>query len=193
MCRNSRGRIPLALAGLALGLALVFSASAVAQAPRKDFQIFKDVSSAVLTYPQFTIFDDVRASVDRGAVTLAGKVTMPFKRHDIETRVARIDGVTRVVNRIDVLPVSTSDDELRFVLARQIYGNSAFWQYASMPNPPIHIVVEHGRVTLAGVVSSNVERVLARSIAATTFGVLSVTNELKTDAEVEAEMERRVD
>jgi hypothetical protein len=43
--------------------------------------------------------------------------------------------------------------------------------------------VEHGRVTLAGVVNSNVERTLARSLA-TGLGEFSVTNALKTDAEL---------
>jgi hyperosmotically inducible protein len=88
-----------------------------------------------------------------------------------------------------VLPVSTFDDQLRYRIARSIYGNSNFWNYAIMPNPPIHIVVEHGRVTLTGVVQSNVDRMLARSLA-TQFGALSVTNDLKTDAEVQAELEK---
>jgi hypothetical protein len=64
-----------------------------------------------------------------------------------------------------------------------IYGNSSFWQYASMVNPPIHIVVNRGRVTLEGVVNSNVERMLARSLA-TGFGAFEVKNLLRTDAEV---------
>ena len=55
-----------------------------------------------------------------------------------------------------------------------------------MANPPIHIIVEHGKVTLTGVVSSNVERMLARSLA-TGWGELSVTNSLRTDAEVKGE------
>jgi len=58
-----------------------------------------------------------------------------------------------------------------------------------MANPPIHIVVENGRVTLEGVVNSNVDRMVARSIASS-FGAFSVTNNLKTDAEVTAELER---
>ena len=58
-----------------------------------------------------------------------------------------------------------------------------------MPNPPIHIVVENGRVTLAGVVQNNVERMLARSLA-TTFGAFSVKNELKTDAEMKELLEK---
>jgi osmotically-inducible protein OsmY len=87
-----------------------------------------------------------------------------------------------------VLPVSLFDDELRYRIARAIYGNPSFWQYASMVNPPIHIVVERGHVTLTGVVQNNVDRMLARSLA-NSFGAFSVTNELRTDAEVRAAIE----
>src|SRR4029079_9314909 len=118
-----------------------------------------------------------------GVVVLTGKVTMPYKRDDIAKRIAKIDGVRSVNDQIGVLPVSQFDDELRYRIARSIYNNSNFWNYAIMPNPPIHIVVEHGRVTLTGVVQSNVDRMLARSLA-TQFGALSVTNALKTDAAV---------
>src|SRR5213596_1772241 len=80
---------------------------------RKDFQVFKDVATSVERYAQFTIFDDVSASVKDGVVTLTGKVTMPYKRDDIEKRVAKVAGVQRVDNRVTVLPVSSFDDELR--------------------------------------------------------------------------------
>ena len=86
-------------------------------------------------------------------------------------------------NDIDVLPVSSSDEHLRRRIARAIYGNPSFWNYAAMAQPPIHIIVEHGRVTLTGVVNNNVERMLARSLA-TGYGELSVENALRTDAEV---------
>ena len=164
------------------------AASAAAQ-ERKDLQIFNDISREVRRYVYFTVFDDVNASVTDGAVVLTGKVTMPFKRDEIEKRVARVDGVTSVVNRLDVLPVSTFDDALRYQIARAIYGNPSFWHYAAMVNPPIHIVVEHGRVRLTGVVQSHVERVLARSLA-TSFNAFSVSNDLKTEAEVRAELEK---
>ena len=94
-----------------------------------------------------------------------------------------------VRDQIGVLSVSGFDDELRARIARSIYGNSNFWNYGIMPNPPIHIVVEHGRVTLTGVVQSDVDRMLARSLA-TQFGALSVKNDLKTDAEVQAALEK---
>lgn len=171
-------------------IVVMFAMSApVWAAEKEDVQIFRELSRQVLRYPQFTIFDSVSAQVEDGVVTLTGKVTMPYKRDDIARRISRVNGVKEVRNELTVLPVSQFDDELRLRIARAIYGNSNFWAYGSMVNPPIHIVVENGRVTLEGVVNSNVDRMLARSIASS-FGAFSVTNNLKTDAEMTHVMER---
>ncbi len=158
-----------------------FATPAFAQ--RNDLQVLRDISTQVTRYTQFTIFDNIDAEVASGHVVLTGAVTMPYKRDDIERRARSVEGVQSIENRIAVLPVSATDDELRFRIARAIYGNSSFWNYAAMANPPIHIVVQHGRVTLVGVVGTNVERMLARSLA-TGFGEFEVKNELKTDAEL---------
>lgn len=176
-----------------MALALCLLAGAAHAAPdwkeRKDLQVANDIASTVNRYANFTIFDDVTIDVRDGVVTLGGKVTMPYKRDDIAKRVAKIEGVKEIQNKIGVLPVSSWDDELRYRIARAIYGNSNFWNYATMANPPIHIIVEHGRVTLTGVVQNNVDRMLARSLAVN-FDAFSVTNELKTDAEVRAALEK---
>ncbi|HUR20560.1 MAG TPA: BON domain-containing protein, partial [Vicinamibacterales bacterium] len=110
------------------------------------------------------------------------------KATDIAKRVAKAQGVTQVSNRIQVLPVSQWDDQLRIQLARAIYGNANFQGYGTMANPPIHIIVENGRVTLEGVVNSEVDRVLARSIAGS-FLSFELKNELKTEAEARAALE----
>jgi osmotically-inducible protein OsmY len=156
---------------------------------RKDLQVFNDVAKSVNRYVHFTIFDDVNAKVVDGVVTLTGRVTMPYKRDDIMKRVADVDGVREVRDNIQVLPVSQFDDRLRYQIARAIYGNPNFWNYAIGPNPPIHIVVDHGHVTLTGVVNNNVDRVLARSLV-NQFGVMSVKNNLKTDAEMREALEK---
>jgi osmotically-inducible protein OsmY len=122
-------------------------------------------------------------------VRLAGKVTMPYKKDDIERRVRQVAGVQRVENRIDVLPVSQFDDDLRLGIAHAIYSNPAFRGMASMVNPPIHIIVENGHVTLDGVVLNDVDRAIARSIASG-FLSFSVTNDLKTEAEVRQQLEK---
>ncbi|OFW11302.1 MAG: hypothetical protein A3H96_16510 [Acidobacteria bacterium RIFCSPLOWO2_02_FULL_67_36] len=177
------GRISLFVSSLAL-VALMLPSAALAQDPR-DVRIADGVSRTLAAFTQLTIFDDVTARVEERTVTLTGKVTMPYKRKDLEARVARLEGVRQVRNDIAVLPVSAFDDDLRIRVARAIYGNPSFWNYAAMADPPIHILVERGHVTLTGVVNSNVDRMLARSLA-TGLGGLSVTNALRTDQEVAA-------
>jgi len=150
---------------------------------RKDLQLFKDIAKSVNRYPHFTIFDDVTARVSDGIVTLTGKVTMPYKRDDIMKRVADVAGVIEVRDDIEVLPVSRFDDQLRYQIARRIYNNPNFWNYAIGPNPSIHVIVDHGHVALTGVVNSETDRMLARSLV-DQVGVMSVKNELKTAAEL---------
>src|SRR5437763_16440502 len=101
-----RERVPLGD-----GLLLCASAAIADTGDRKDLQVFNDVAKAVNHYTQFTIFDNVDIVVKDGAVTLSGDVTMPYKREDIEKRVARVDGVRQVRNELKVLPASISDDQ----------------------------------------------------------------------------------
>ncbi len=158
-------------------------------ADSENLQTFRAVQKQVLQYPHFTIFDNVDVQVNNGTVTLLGKVTMPYKRDDIEKRVQKVAGVTGVDNRLAVLPVSQFDDQLRLGIAQAIYSNPAFRGMVSMVNPPIHVIVENGHVTLDGVVLNDVDRVIARSIAGN-FPAFSINNELKTEAEVKRELEK---
>jgi hyperosmotically inducible protein len=167
---------------------LLVAVSTPAVTHAESLHLFRDVQTQVLRYPHFTIFDSVSARLDNGVVTLSGKVTMPYKRDEIARRVGRLSGVRDVHNRIEVLPASQFDDELRIGIARAIYTHPMFATYASMVNPPIHVIVERGRVTLEGVVNSQVERMLARAIASS-FVAFDVRSELKTDAEVQALLE----
>jgi len=52
-----------------------------------------------------------------------------------------------------------------------------------MRNPPIHIIVDRSRVTLTGLVRSEVDRRLAQALA-TQFNALSVSNEIRTDVDM---------
>ena len=181
----------VSLLSLTSAVAQTSAAAPAAQlTERKDLQVFNDIADQVNRYTQLTIFDSISAAVDEGRVVLSGWVTMPFKKDDLERRVRKVDGVMTVDNKIGVLPASQFDDQLRFRIARAIYSHSSFWNYAAMANPPIRVVVNRGRVTLEGVVQSNVERMLARSLASG-FGEFELKNELKTDAEIRESMERK--
>jgi hyperosmotically inducible periplasmic protein len=174
------------LGAVMVAVLLLSAGQAGAAQDSRDLGIALEIARQIDRYPRYTIFDFVTGTVDKGVVTLTGKVTMPFKKNDIGSRASKVSGVREVLNRIEVLPVSIYDDELRQRIARAIYSNSAFWQYGAMANPPIHIIVERGHVTLTGVVNNNVDRMLARSLAVGS-GELSLTNNLRTDAEMRSE------
>lgn len=147
--------------------------------PESAEDFTEDLVNKVLTYPHYTVFDDITFLLeDKGAVTLGGYVTMPFKKTEIEERVGRVRGVREMKSRIQVLPVSPSDERLREILFERIYGDELFIGYAQRKHPPIHIIVERGNVMLTGAVRSNVEKRQAESIVRSTFGVLQVTNRL---------------
>ncbi|HVH26595.1 MAG TPA: BON domain-containing protein [Vicinamibacterales bacterium] len=166
---------------IAVGCVSVLAEHAVTD--RADLQLARDASATLNRYTQLTIFDNVEIEVSGGIITLTGDVTMPHKREEIAKRVALVEGVRDVRNRIRVLPASTSDDQLRYQIARAIYDSPHFLQYALGPNPPIRIIVEHGHVTLRGIVHNDTDRMIARSLA-DQFPALSLTNELKTNAEL---------
>ena len=129
------------LVAVIAGCVVVASSSAWAQ-DRHDTRIANEIGRQIDGYPQYSIFDHIGGVVEDGVVTLTGKVTMPYKKDDIGKRVGGISGVKDVKNQIEVLSVSTYDEDLRLRIARAIYGNSAFWRYGARANPPIHIIVD---------------------------------------------------
>jgi hyperosmotically inducible protein len=165
-----------ALVGLVI--AAFVASPTTASAQMSDAALGERVADAVLNYAKFSIFDDVNINVDNRNVVLTGRVTIPLKRTELEQRIARIDGVRSVTNEIGVLPVSQTDDRLRRVVANAIYNHPNFWRYAQRAHPPIHIIIEHQRVTLTGVVENQGDRILAYSLAQVS-GVLSVENRLQ--------------
>jgi len=159
---------------------IVLSLAVNASGQISDRELAERVSEAITGYPLYTVFDSVDIGVENRAVTLAGRVTNPAKRQEIEQRVRRIDGIRSLVNEIGVLPVSQADDDLRYRVAHAIYGHPMFWIYAQMPVPPIHIVVERGRITLTGAADSEVQRSLAATLAQV-GGSFGVTNRIRVD------------
>jgi hyperosmotically inducible protein len=158
------------------------SASTVAS----DRWLATEIAGQVRNYVHYTIFDDVQGTVRDGVVTLTGKVTDPYKASQIADRVKRVQGVREVDNKLQSLPASIFDDELRATIARRIYRDSMFSNYAMQVNPPIHIIVDHGHVTLTGVVNSEVERRVAEATARSADFVFSVDNKLQLDREIAA-------
>jgi hyperosmotically inducible protein len=147
-----------------------------------DADVSKRVMHEIRTYSRYTIWDDISFRVNNGQVELFGAVNQPYKKADIERMVRRIPGVTSVTDEIKVLPLSSFDDRLRLQVARAIFRDPVLSRYGMGAIPSIHIIVDNGHVTLAGVVDNEMAKNIAGMRAAgagLSFG--SVTNDLQVE------------
>lgn len=146
-------------------------------------QLSKQVRKRLVTLPYYGVFDNLAYTIDGSRVILHGQVVRPSTRSDAERSVARIAGVTQVVNNIEVLPLSSFDDAVRINTYRAIRRSGGLYRYFMGTNPSVHIVVNRGHVTLTGVVGSRGDAQLAYMAARSVPGSFSVTNELEVEGD----------
>jgi hyperosmotically inducible periplasmic protein len=142
-------------------------------------RIQREVRHELLMLPWFGVFDNIAFQVNGDTVTLYGQVTRPTLKSDAENLVKHIEGVSHVINKVEVLAPSPMDDQLRLALYRAIYEYPPLEKYALGVQKPIRIIVKNGHITLEGVVDSETDRNLAGVRANSVTGVFSVTNDLR--------------
>jgi hyperosmotically inducible protein len=160
-------------------IAVLTTTMAFAKNDPATVDINKEVRHELVMLPYLDVFDNVTYRVDGNVVTLAGQVTRPTLKKDAEGVVKRINGVNKVDNQIEVLPLSGHDDRLRRSLYRAIYGYGSMNRYALPVIKPIRIIVKNGHVTLEGVVDREADKNIASIRANGVHGVFSVTNNLR--------------
>lgn len=150
---------------------------------RTQTPLTKEIRHELVTLPYYSLFDWLQFEVQPdGTVTLKGEVTRPTLKSDAENVVKKIEGVEKVANQIEVLPLSPNDDRIRRAVYRAIFNiNSPLFRYALGVVPSIHIIVKNGNVTLKGVVASQADGNLANVKAKGVSGVFSVRNELSVE------------
>jgi len=163
------------------GLLTVLSLLAQPVSQRGVQRLEREVRRELVMMPFYSVFDNLAFKVDGYTVTLLGQVTRPTLKSDAERLVKQIEGVEKVVNQIEVLPLSPNDDRIRRATYRAIYGDSSLDRYALQAVPPIHIIVKNGNVTLEGVVANDSDRNLAGLRANGVAGVFSVANNLRVE------------
>lgn len=170
---------------LAMGASLSAAATSKNQAPRDPSKyeawLTKEVRHELIMLPWLSVFDNLEYKVDGTKVILMGQVVRPSLKEDSERAVKSLEGVTEVVNQIQVLPPSPMDDRIRHAEFRAIYGFPALSRYAEGAIPQIHIVVDNGHVTLTGIVDNQADKDMAGLRANTVPGVFSVTNNLRVE------------
>ncbi len=144
-------------------------------------RIEREVRRELTTLPFYSLFDHFAYRVEGDTVILMGKVSRPTLKSTAQNVVAKIEGVEKVSNEIEVLPASPNDDRLRLALYQSIYGHSVLQTLAVRAVPPIHIIVENGDVTLEGVVANDMQKQIAGTQANSVAGVFSVKNNLRVE------------
>jgi hyperosmotically inducible protein len=151
--------------------------------PVDEGKLIQEIRHKLVMLPYYGIFDDLGFTVNGGMVTLEGSVTQPgFLKDNAEKTVKEVEGVTSVVNNIEVLPLSANDDRIRRAVYRAVYGDPALSTrlgYRAVPS--LHIIVKNGHVRLEGVVANQFDSNLARIRANGVSGVFSVDNELQIE------------
>lgn len=154
---------------------------ALAQKSAGNDRIVREVHHELVMLPYYGVFDNLAYRVDGNTVTLLGQVTRPTLKSDAGNVVKKIEGVEKVDNQIKVLPLSSMDDQTRLAEYRAIYSQVGLDRYALQAVPPIHIIVENGKVTLEGVVASQGDKDLAGVRANSVANVFSVVNNLRVE------------
>lgn len=170
-------------------LAVVFASSLVLFGQQQRMsnkgqeRLVREVRHELTMLPYYGVFDNLAFKVDGYTVTLLGQVTRPTLKSDAERVVKDIEGVERVNNEIEVLPLSPDDDRIRLAVYRAVYSQPALQLYSVRAVPPIHIIVKNGNVTLVGVVAREADKSIAGVQANAVPGVFSVQNNLMVEQE----------
>jgi hyperosmotically inducible periplasmic protein len=166
----------------ALGLlmiAVLVLAAAAQDSPAGPLE--SAVFKAIWSEPSFGVFDNLSFKVDGTEVTLIGQSLLPLTKANVGARVAKVAGVTKVVNEIEVLPLSENDDSIRLRAYRALFGAADLYRYAMSANPSIHIIVKNGHLTLEGMVSTSFDSQRAFNAVRGLMGVFAAKNNLKVE------------
>jgi len=172
--------------GFLIGILAITGAQAQGPGERRISQkgedrIKKEVRHELVTLAYYSVFDDLAYKVDGDTVTLFGAVTRPTLKSDAENVVKKIEGVEKVINNIEVLPLSPNDDQIRRAVYRAIYSQPGLDMYSLRAVPTIHIIVKNGSVILTGAVSNQGDKERAGIAANGVPGVFSVKNDIQVN------------
>jgi hyperosmotically inducible protein len=191
-----------------LGLLIILGAGTVAADQPSTIE---GIRKELLKLPYYGVFDFLAFGYDKGTVTLMGYAYRPTLTADAVRAVKRVPGVDEVVNKIEDLPPSQFDDELRWKTYYAIYGDPFLSKYAPgggvlwghrhafggtglrpmglgpfaafelAGDYPIHIIVKGGRIKLLGMVDNEGDKNLAGIKANSVAGSFGVENDLTVE------------
>ena len=190
-----------------LGVALVLAGARPALYADTKSPV-EEIRKELMQLPYYGVFDYLAFSYDRGAVTLMGYAYHLGLKQDAVRAAKRAPGVDQVIDKIEELPVSQFDDDIRWktyyaiyrdpFLSRYAPGGGLLWGHRHpfgadfhggfggprfpgmepLGDYPIHIIVKNGRTILMGVVDNESDKTVAGMRAREVPGAFAVDNEL---------------
>ncbi len=133
-----------------------------------------EIARAAVTALKFVLpssWENVKAVVQQGRVTLEGTLEWHFQREQAERAIRPLNGVVSVLNSIRIQPKIEPQDVKRRI-------EDAFRRIAQVDANRITVDAEGSDVTLRGEVRSWAERDQAQQTAWSAPGVVKVINEL---------------
>ncbi|MFM0326502.1 BON domain-containing protein [Caballeronia glebae] len=140
-------------------------------ARRTDAALASDVHTA-LKWEACVPADAIDVSVAHGCVTLTGEIPWSFQRTLAEHAVARLSGITGVVNLLRV-----SDRQTQMQATTAIHA--ALRQAADIEADDIEVLVADGTVTLRGTVTSPAAKETACEAVRSLDGIHTVRDEIR--------------
>lgn len=137
-----------------------------------------NIRDAILGSPRYGVFDAISYELNGDDVTLNGYVVMPVTSEDIAAKIQKLDGIKNVDNRIEVLPVSFFDSDIRWNIYRTLSRTADLYRYMLGSFPSIRIIVKNSHVMLEGFVDNKLDKTMAFLIVRGMPGILSIQNNL---------------
>ncbi len=145
----------------------------------EEDRITREVRHELLMLPYYTIWDWLAFRVNGSSVELLGDTYTVGLKRDALNAVKHIEGVENVIDHINELSPSLMDDRIRHQVARAIFNFDGLSRYSWSAVPSIHIIVNHGRVRLEGIVDRQADKDMVGVRANGVPGVFQVTNDLR--------------
>ncbi|MCH8017237.1 MAG: BON domain-containing protein, partial [Acidobacteria bacterium] len=85
-------------------LSLIFGDVTVAQSQQNPSDMSAAIRKAIVTLPNYGVFDDLSFDLQESTVILRGFASRPSLKESVSQAVKKIQGVEKVINQIEVLP-----------------------------------------------------------------------------------------
>jgi hyperosmotically inducible periplasmic protein len=103
--------------------------SPASAAPVADAALAKEIRENLAALPYYGVFDLLSFQVNDGVVRLGGYALQPILRKEADDEVKQLDGVRDVRDGVELLPVSITDDQVRWAVFRAIYRDPFLSRY----------------------------------------------------------------